>query len=435
MFLDEAKINVKGGDGGSGIVSFFYTRGRGKKIACGGSGGKGGDVIIKTNRNINTLYGFKKKIHFKAQDGKSGMSNRKNGKDGEDLIISVPVGTIVKDKRGNIKADLKEEGSRTVTAKGGIGGRGNYSFVSQKRRFPSFAESGEKVDDIWINLELRLLADAALVGFPNAGKSTIISRISAARPKIADYPFTTIVPNLGVVTVDDESFVVTDIPGLIKDAHKGIGLGDKFLRHIMRASILVMVLDGQKILEGNGSIVKTFDILREEIKLYDSSLYKKDYIVVVNKIDLISDSDRLENIKKQLEKKSRRNVLLLSAFVGEGLKELILVLYQKIKEYKNKLIEEKDRQLRSREKVKVYTTRRSKLEDDKLEVCKQGSEYIIRSKKLERIVSMTDMENEEALEYLKCRLKKMGIGDKLKKMGVKEGSNVVIGSLVFELKE
>ena len=252
VFLDEAKINIKAGNGGNGIATFFHLKTGGKKIASGGNGGKGGDVIIRATDNITTLYGFKKKVHFKAENGHIGGNNNKTGGEGDDLVIPVPVGTVIKDDDNSLLADLYCEGDEVIVARGGIGGRGNASFTSQKRRFPAFCEKGEITEDSWINLELRLLADVALVGFPNSGKSTIISKISAARPKIADYPFTTLVPHLGVVTFNDESFVVADIPGVIEGAHEGIGLGHRFLRHITRSAILVMVLDGQKLLEPEG---------------------------------------------------------------------------------------------------------------------------------------------------------------------------------------
>ncbi|MBN2072362.1 MAG: 50S ribosome-binding GTPase, partial [Actinobacteria bacterium] len=221
-FLDEAKINIKAGCGGRGALAFFHLKGGGKKkIACGGDGGRGGNVIIRSYAGISTLYGFKKKVHFKAEDGGHGMPNNRSGRNGNDLVIKVPVGTVVRDDEGNRMADLDHEGSQAVVAAGGIGGRGNAFFISQSRRFPGFAEKGEETRERWISLELRLMSDAALVGFPNAGKSTIISKISAARPKIADYPFTTLVPNLGVVVYDDDDFVVADIPGLMEGAHTG----------------------------------------------------------------------------------------------------------------------------------------------------------------------------------------------------------------------
>jgi len=433
MFLDEAKINVKAGDGGNGMVSFYYLKGSRKKIASGGNGGRGGNVIIKASSNISTLYSFKKKIHFKAPNGQSGLSNKKNGKNGEDIIIYVPIGTIIKDTE-KIIADLSSEGSEVLIAEGGIGGRGNSSFISQERRFPSFAEKGEKVKEKWINLELRLIADAALIGFPNTGKSTLISRISAAKPKIADYPFTTLTPILGVVSIDDDTFVVADVPGIIEGAHEGTGLGDKFLRHIMRSKILVIMLDGQQLFEGVDKLTDTFEIIRMEIKLYDYGLFKKDYLVVINKIDLFSDRLELEKAKKILAKKCKKPVCLISAITGEGLPVFVRALYEKISSARELEIELKEK-VGVGAKFKIYDIDKKTLEDEKIEIIKDSGEYVVKNKKLERMVAMTDLENEEALEYLKYKLKKMKIGDRLKSMGVKEGSTVIIDNLVFELKE
>jgi len=434
MFLDEAKINIKAGDGGNGLVSFFVLRGTKKKIANGGSGGKGGDIIIKASRNVSTLYGFKKKVHFKAERGRDGEPNNRSGRKGTDLIIYVPVGTIIKDGK-KIIADLENEGDCHKAAEGGIGGRGNAGFVSQQRRFPGFAEKGEKVNDFWIEFELRLFADAALVGFPNAGKSTIISRISAARPKIADYPFTTLEPNLGVVSVGDNTFVVADIPGIIEGAHEGTGLGDRFLRHVLRAKILTVILDGSVLIEkGRAELIKTFDILRKELKLYDSSLYKKDYITAINKIDLFPDRIEIEKVKKEIEKKNKNNVLLISAATGEGLKEFVIALYRKIMQQKSQeriTLQEKQKE----HSFKTYTVKKSSAALGGIEIMKSGQEYIVKNKNLERMVAMTDLENEEALQYLKYKLKKLRIGDRLKKMGISIGSTVIIGELVFELTD
>ena len=434
MFLDEAKINIKAGDGGNGLVSFFVLRGTKKKIANGGSGGKGGDVIIKASGNVSTLYGFKKRVHFKAERGRDGEPNNRSGRKGADLIIYVPVGTIIKDGK-KIIADLENEGKCYKAAEGGIGGRGNAGFVSQQRRFPGFAEKGEKVNDFWIEFELRLLADAALVGFPNAGKSTIISRISAARPKIADYPFTTLEPNLGVVSVGDDTFVVADIPGIIEGAHGGTGLGDKFLRHVLRAKILAVILDGSVLIDKEmAELIKTFDILRKELKLYDNLLYEKDYIIAVNKIDLFPTRIEIEKVKNELEKKSNNNVSLISAATGEGLKEFVIVLYKKIMQHKSQeriTLKEKQKE----HSFKTYTVKKSSAVLGGIEIIKSGQEYIVKNKNLERMVSMTDLENEEALQYLKYKLKKLRIGDRLKKMGISVGSTVIIGELVFELTD
>jgi GTP-binding protein len=435
MFLDEAKINIKAGNGGDGAVTFFKLKSGAKKIPSGGNGGKGGDVIIRATGDLSTLYGFRKKIHFKAENSKRGESNNKNGKDGKDLIIKVPIGTVIKDDRGNVIADLDSSGSKIVIAKGGIGGRGNSSFASSKRRFPSFAEIGEKTEDFWVNLELRLVADVALVGFPNSGKSTIISRISAAKPKIADYPFTTLTPNLGMVKINDEDFVVADVPGLIKGAHRGVGLGDKFLRHITRTAVIAVILDGQRIIDKIQEIIETFDILREEIRLYNIDVYKKDYVVVINKIDLVPDSSELVKIKKVLENRSGKKVFLISAVTGKGLDKMVEDLYQRVDEYRRKIRKDEESSPDKAEKVSVYSLNDIKSGMDKIEIEKNNSEYVVKNKKIERMVAMTDLSNEEALDHLKNRLKKMGIADRLKKMGVKEGSTVIIGDLVFSLVE
>lgn len=435
MFFDEAKINIKAGDGGNGMVSFFYLRGSKKKIASGGGGGKGGDVIIKASSNVSTLYGFKKKVHFKAQNGQNGMSNTKNGKNGEEIVIEVPVGTIIKD-REIVIADLKEEGSEIVIAEGGIGGRGNASFTSQERRFPGFAEKGEIIDERWIDLELRLIADASLVGFPNSGKSTIISRISAARPKIADYPFTTLIPSLGVVSFREDAFVVADIPGIIEGAHQGTGLGDKFLRHIMRSKVLVIVLDGQQVIyEGKiSSLIDTFQVIRKELKLYNLNLFKKDYLIVINKSDLFPDKTELGAAAKKLAKKSGKPVLIISAITGEGLDNLKTALYEKINTARA-LEREENAKLTGKIDFRSYTIENTKLNEDKIDIIKEGGEFIIKCKRLERMIAMMDLENEEALDYLKYKLKKMKIGDRLKKMGINEGATVIIGKLVFELTD
>jgi GTPase len=417
------------------MVSFFKLKSGKKKQASGGSGGRGGSVVIKACNNLSTLYVFSKKIHYKAENGKNGQSNNKKGEDGEDLIINVPAGTIIKNDRGEIIADLDGDEKQIIIAEGGEGGRGNASFVSYKRRFPAFAEKGERTEDFWINLELRIIADVSLVGFPNSGKSTIISRISAAKPKIADYPFTTLAPNLGVVTANDENFVVADMPGLIKGAHKGDGLGDKFLRHITRSALLAIVLDGEKVLDEKKDIIKDFDILREEIRLYNRDLYEKDYLILVNKIDLIGDNDKLNRIRKVLEKKSGKSVFLISAITGKGIDELVWNFHRKVKEYKEKVYSGKEKYYKEKGRVRVYQLSEKQKEKGKMEILKDNDDYIIKNKELEKMVSMTDLENEEALDYLMNKIKKTGVAGVLKKRGLVDGDTVIIGKLVFTFKE
>ncbi len=438
MFLDEAKINIKGGDGGNGAVSFFFLKGSYKKIASGGSGGKGGNVIFEASGSVATLLAFKKKVHHKAEKGHPGMPNNRSGRNGADCIIKVPVGTVIKDN-SVIVADLDLEGKQYLAATGGIGGKGNASFVSQQRRFPGFAEFGEKVEEKWITLELRLLADASLVGFPNAGKSTLISRISAAKPKIAAYPFTTLVPNLGVVEASDSSFVVADIPGIIEGAHKGTGLGDRFLRHVLRSKVIVIVLDlSSYINEGQHSLEETFETLRNELKLYSNVLYKRDYLVLLNKSDLVYSKDELKALIKKFTLKTKKPVMAVSAVTGDGINVFIAALYKKIKKAAEKETEDKKAKEKHREGFKLYTLQnnsKSGLENDSLSIIRDGQEYRVKNKKLERMISMMDLQNEEALNYLKYKLKKLKIGDRLKKMGINEGSTVIIGDLVFLLEE
>ena len=434
MFLDEAKINVKAGNGGSGAKSFFLLKDRVKKIACGGNGGRGGNVIIEATRSLSTLYVFKGKVHYKADNGVRGSSNKRAGRSGEDLFIRVPVGTIIKNKNNEILFDLSEAGEKALIAKGGRGGRGNASFVSQRLKFPSFAEIGEETEEKWINLELRIVADVALVGFPNSGKSTLISMISNAKPKIADYPFTTLTPNLGVVFYANDTFVVADIPGLIKDAHLGAGLGDRFLRHIMRTILIVMVLDCSQLPEDKKTLLKTYKQLREELNKYNQSLYEKKYIIVINKIDLIADRKIIEKAKKELSVLGDLEILPISAYTGENINEFVKILSEKVKIEKS-LIEEAKNAKSMAGKIKVYELDEDSINIENIKITTRGSEYFVENKNLERIVAMTDLDNREALDYLKNKLKKMNIGDKLKKMGIKEGSTVIIGKLVFELIE
>ena len=435
MFLDEAKINIKAGDGGNGAVSFFFLKNSYKKIANGGCGGIGGDVLFRASRSVNTLAAFKKKVHFKAEKGQPGLSNNKSGRNGSAIFIDVPVGTVlIEDDR--VVADLYEEGMEYLAATGGSGGKGNSSFVSQARRFPGFAEKGERTESKWIKLELRLIADAAMVGFPNAGKSTLISRISAARPKIADYPFTTLTPNLGVVSVAEDTFVIADIPGIIEGAHSGVGLGDRFLRHVMRAEVLLILLDGYLLFDDRtgDELVRTFDILRKELRSYSNILYKKDYIIAVNKTDLFDQAEEFKDIKKILSKKSRKPVYFISAVSGRGLKDMIDGLYKKI--LKSREVSQlEERTTAEKGKYRTYSVLKAKDAEDKIEIMDNNGEYIVKNRRLEKMIAMTDLGNEEALSYLKYKLKKMKIGDRLKKMGIEEGSTVIIGDLVLELTD
>ena len=328
-FIDKAKIFVQGGRGGNGCVAFRREKFVPKGGPAGGDGGKGGDVILEADRNVHTLLDFKYKRQYKAERGRHGEGSKKTGRSGKDLIIKVPVGTVVKDaETGKILGDLTEHGQRLVVAKGGRGGRGNAAFATPTRQAPDFAEPGEPGEERWIELELKLLADVGLVGFPNAGKSTLLSRITAAKPEIADYPFTTLRPILGVAKVGDYSFVVADIPGLIEGAHAGKGLGHEFLRHVERTKLLLHLID---LTDPTRTPEEAFEKINQELKLYSEKLTQKPQIVVGTKIDALTDRSKIEKLKEYFNKKGYP-FFAISAVTGEGLNELMYFVAQKLKE-------------------------------------------------------------------------------------------------------
>ncbi len=327
MFVDEAKIWVKAGDGGRGCVSFrrekFVPRGG----PDGGDGGRGGDVVFEADPHLRTLLDFKYKQHYRAQDGGHGRGKKQHGRNGEDLLIKVPVGTIIKDaETEEVIADLSVPGQRVIVAKGGKGGRGNARFATPTRQAPRFAEEGEPGEERWLKLELKLLADVGLVGYPNAGKSTLLRRISAAKPKVAPYPFTTLVPHLGVVSIGEDQFVVADIPGLIEGAHQGAGLGSRFLRHIERTRLLVHLID----VSAGADPLTLYEGIRRELGLFSPELLKKPELVVLNKIDLPEVRDRVDDIRRKFEGRGLP-FLALSALTGEGVEELLKEMAKRLR--------------------------------------------------------------------------------------------------------
>ncbi|BCB96126.1 GTPase Obg [Dissulfurispira thermophila] len=330
-FIDYVKIYVKAGDGGRGCVSFRREKYVPRGGPDGGDGGKGGDIIIKATKELNTLLDLRYQREYKAQRGEHGKGSNKHGKDGESRIIMVPVGTLIKNKETEeIIADLDYDGAEIIVAKGGRGGLGNAHFATPTRQAPKFAQPGEKGEEKWLVLELKLLADVGLIGLPNAGKSTLISVISSAKPKIADYPFTTLVPNLGVVKMEDfRSFVVADIPGLIEGAHKGAGLGFQFLRHIERTSILLHLVDVSDILTTDP--VEDFEKINRELVLYSPKLLNKPMAVAGTKIDMAHDKIRLNRLEEYCKNK-RIDFFPVSSVTGEGVKELVIYLSKKMEE-------------------------------------------------------------------------------------------------------
>lgn len=324
MFIDSAEISVQAGNGGAGAISFRREKHVPKGGPDGGDGGRGGDVILLANRNITTLMDFRYKREYAAENGIPGMGARKTGRDGKNIEIQVPEGTLVyDDQSGGIIADMNKHGEKFVVAKGGIGGRGNSNFATSTMQTPRYAEKGREGGMRKIKLELKMLADIGLVGFPNAGKSTLISRISAAKPKIADYPFTTLIPNIGIVRLEQgHSFAVADIPGLIEGASEGKGLGHQFLRHVERSGALCFLLDGL-----GESIKEDYKILLKELKKYNPELLDKERIICVTKADTMSN-EQMENIKKM--KINGKKVWLISAVSGYHIQELVLAMYSSI---------------------------------------------------------------------------------------------------------
>ena len=326
MFIDKVRINVKGGDGGAGCMSFRREAHVPKGGPDGGDGGHGGNVVLVADASVSSLIEYRFKHHFKAERGTHGQGKRMHGATGEDLILKVPVGTVVREyfedtkETGELIADLTRDGESVIVARGGMGGRGNIHFVTSTRRAPAFAELGEPAEEGWVELEMKLMADAALVGMPSAGKSSLISRISAARPKIADYPFTTLVPNLGVATSGDYSFVVADIPALIEGAHEGRGIGDRFLRHIERNSVLLFMVSVEE-----DDIAATYETLLNELRLYNPELLVKERLLAITKCDMVDES-----LEKEIEPTLPKGVphIFISSVSGEGMKELVDMLWR-----------------------------------------------------------------------------------------------------------
>lgn len=426
MFYDTTKIYVKGGDGGNGVVSFRREKYVPEGGPNGGDGGKGGDVILETDPGLRTLVDFRYSRHYKAERGQHGQGKNKHGRNGRDLVLRVPMGTVVKDAAtGQVLGDLVEEGQRMVVARGGRGGRGNARFATAKNKAPAFAEKGEPGEERWLELELKLLADVGLVGFPNVGKSTLISRISAAKPKIADYPFTTITPNLGVVSAGEgRSFVVADIPGLIEGAHEGTGLGHQFLRHVERTRLLVHVLDGAQ-LEGR-DIIEDFQVINRELQYYNPELAKREQIVAVNKADLPQTEEHYRRFQEYLSDRGFEfPVVKISAVSGEGVDILVNLIADKLEQ-----IEEEPVQPVIEEVKIVEGPQEEGFNIERVEDC-----WVVTGKGIERQVAMTDFNNEEAVKRLQHIFKVKGLDEALREHGVEEGDTVKIGHMEFEFTE
>ncbi|MGB9597243.1 MAG: GTPase ObgE [Candidatus Poribacteria bacterium] len=418
MFVDQVKIRVKAGKGGNGCISFRREKSVPRGGPNGGDGGKGGDVIVQAVDHLNTLVEQYYTQHYTAENGEHGKGKNMHGADGADVIVRVPPGTIITDaKTGEIIADLTSAGQTVIVARGGRGGKGNARFKSSTNQAPRVAEKGEPGEEKDLILELRLLADIGLVGYPNAGKSSILSRVSSAKPKIADYPFTTLTPVLGVVRIDEEkSFVLADIPGLIEGAHKGAGLGDEFLRHITRTRALIHIIDLASV-DGRDP-VEDYENINEELYLYDEKLAELPQIIAGNKIDLPSAKEGLKKLEKYLEKNSDRKIIPVSALTGEGIQRLLYSAYELLES-----IPKADEQKQS--EIIEYSY------EPVFNIEKQGGKFVLSGKAVKRAVLMTDMENEFAVNLLHTKLKKMGIIRALQKAGAKDGDIIVVDDVEF----
>ncbi len=448
MFIDKVCINVKGGDGGAGCMSFRREAHVPKGGPDGGDGGDGGNVVVVADASVSSLIEYRFKHHFKAERGTHGRGSRMHGAQGEDLVLKVPVGTVIHEyseetkERGELIADLTHDGERVVVARGGTGGRGNIHFVTSTRRAPAFAELGEPAQEGWIELEMKLMADAALVGMPSAGKSSLIAKMSAARPKIADYPFTTLVPNLGVATSGDLSFVVADIPGLIEGAHEGRGLGHEFLRHIERTALIVHVVDLTGDWEGRDPL-EDYEIINRELALYADELAARPRIVVANKIDVAGTEEVVEKLAERVrldsiaaaggdefvESPVDPKLYRISALTGAGVDSLKAAIASKV----HKLREEA-REIASAEIQYDHIWEHKREERDRRFIVVKEGEGVFRvtGGQVERMVVQTDWENEEAITFLQHRMKRLGVDEALLRAGAVDGDEIRIVGRSFE---
>ena len=423
MFIDEVKLKLVAGKGGDGCTSFLREKYVPLGGPDGGNGGKGGSIIFKADKGLRTLIDLRYNKILKADSGNMGRGRNQTGESAEDKIVVVPIGTTVKDSSTNlIICDLTKDGQECVVAKGGRGGKGNAAFMTNKNKAPYTSELGEPGEEKDVLVELHLLADVGLVGFPSVGKSSIISVISAAKPKIADYHFTTLVPNLGVVSTGDYSFTVADLPGLIEGASEGIGLGDKFLKHINRCKIICHVLDMGEV-EGR-DVIEDYKIIRNELKKYSESLYDKKELIVANKMDIDGAHENLERFKKEYP---YLEIIELSAVKNEGTKELIYKLKELLQS-----IPDTDPFLKNEfEDYVLYEFKHEK----PYQIKRNGNKWIITGEKLEKLLKMTRFNSDESALRFASKLKNLGVDDELKALGAQNGDIVCILDKEFEYEE
>ena len=424
MFIDEVNLKLIAGKGGDGCTSFLREKYVPLGGPDGGNGGKGGSIIFKADKGLRTLIDLRYKKVIKGESGEMGRGRNQTGSSADDLVIVVPIGTTIKDTDTNlIICDLVSDNQECVVAKGGRGGKGNAAFMTNKNKAPYTSELGEPGEERNICCELKLLADVGLVGFPSVGKSSLISVISAAKPKIADYHFTTLVPNLGVVKAGDYSYVVADLPGMIEGSSEGVGLGDKFLRHASRCRVVCHVLDMGEV-DGR-DVTEDYKIIRNEIKKYDENLYNKKELIVANKMDLPNAKENLEKFKKEFKD---AEILEVSAATSEGTKELIF----KLKELLESLPEEEIYEKNEFEDYVLYEFKHEK--PYKIERVGE-SKWRVTGPELEKLLKMTRFNSDESALRFASKLKALGVDEELKTLGAKEGDTVQILNQEFEYEE
>ena len=417
MFIDRARITIKAGDGGNGITSFIHYKGKVSGGPDGGDGGKGGDVIFVADKHLSSLSDYYYKTKYVAENGEAGGPKDCFGKSGADLVLKVPLGTIIRDREtGNIIADMFTDGQRKVVLVGGDGGKGNHRFANSRRHAPHFSQTGEKTETKQVILELKTIADVGLVGFPNVGKSTILSKLTRARPKIANYHFTTLSPNLGVADYYDNQFIVADIPGLIEGASEGAGLGIEFLRHIERTRMLVHVIDVSGV-EGRDPYEDYLKI-NEELKSYSKELVKLKQIIVANKLDIYGADEKLKEFKEKIGRKHK--IVKVSAITGEGLDDLTKAIYQ---------ILEKLPPLQPLEFEEFNYVKPDRLE---YEIFKEGETFVIVGTLIDVLKRNVVLDDMNSLAYMHKVLRDRGIINELRKMGATDKSTVIIGGEEFE---
>jgi GTP-binding protein len=420
MFTDRVKIFVKAGDGGAGALSFRREKYVPRGGPDGGTGGRGGNVVLEVSRQLNSLQDYRHRHHFVAGRGSRGGGSRRHGKDAADLVLQVPPGTLVKDEDGKTLADLIEPQQRLVVARAGRGGRGNASFKTSTRQTPRFAELGEPGESRWLWLELKLIADAGLIGLPNAGKSTLLSVASAAKPKIADYPFTTLEPVLGVVELaDDATFVMADLPGLIEGAHAGAGLGLQFLRHVERTRLLIHVIDASA--GDRDRLWNDYQQVRTELKKYSGALARRPHLVALNKMDVVRDPSEVLAFRQRLVK-LRRRTFPISAATRDGVQDLLWASWRMLERRKDKAVPE------PLPALKVY---RGPSTADPFTIDLVDGSFHVSGHQLERLLAMTDITNPEALAHFQRMLDRWGLNDALARHGARGGETVRISDVEF----